>query len=374
MVGAVSSKTLRIAHLTPAYFSPDSIVGGGERYVYYLAKSLHALGGFEQCVFTIGSKDHLFMHEGIEVRVLQNESGLSGAMNASSASLWRELGGFDLVHVHQSLTLFGAYAIAIVRSLGIPVVGTDLGGGENALMLNGRGINLLDGVLSISRYSHDLIASFFSGPHEILVGPVDTDHFSPDSEVIRDRRQVLCVSRIMPHKGIDRVIAALTPGLSLVIVGQIYHEQYYELLRQMAAGKDVQFVHDADDTKLLKLYRSSGLFVQASTTLDVYGSAVSKPELMGLTTLEALACGLPVAVADTVSLPELVPDPRFGRVFSSHDDLVVILREMEKGTWPAPNAGPLARTHAVREHGLETIGRQLALFYRDIWTRSRCKE
>jgi glycosyltransferase involved in cell wall biosynthesis len=362
---------LRVAHLTPAYFSPDSIVGGGERYVYYLAQSLRVAGGFEQCVFAMGAEDRLFEHDGIPVRVLRNESPLPGAMNAFSAALWRELCGFDIVHVHQSLTLFGAYTIAIVCSLGIPTVGTDLGGGDNGLMLRGRGLELLDGVLSISRYAHNLIAGFFSGRHEVLMGPVDTDRFLPAADVAGDRRTVLCVSRIMPHKGIDRVIAALPPGLRLIVAGRVHHDSYYELLRRMAEGKDVRFVHDADDTALLELYQSAGLFVQASTSQDVYGTAVAKPELMGLTTLEAMACGLPAAVSDTGSLPELVPDPRFGRIFSGHDDLTAILRDVVEGTWPGSDAAALARAHVVGEHGMRTIGRRLAAFYLAVSARPR---
>jgi len=362
---------LRVAHLTPAYFSPDSVVGGGERYVYYLAQSLRTAGGFEQCVFTVGAEDKLFEHDGIPVRVLRNESPLPSGMDAFSAALWRELPGFDLVHLHQSLTVFGAYSLAIVRSLAIPAVGTDLGAGENALMLSGRGIEMLDGIISISQYAHSLIERFFSGPHEVLIGPVDTDHFCPEADVEHDRHTVLCVSRIMPHKGIDRVVAALPPGQRLIVAGRVYHEPYYVLLCQMAKGKDVRFVHDADDTVLLGMYRSAGLFVQASTARDTYGNTVAKPELMGLTTLEAMACGLPAAVADTGSLPELVTDSRFGRVFAGHEDLSAILQDVLAGVWPAPDAGVLARTHVVGARGMNTIGRRLAAFYRAILARPR---
>jgi glycosyltransferase involved in cell wall biosynthesis len=359
-------KPLHVAHLTPAYFSPRSYVGGGERYVYYVAQALRDLGGFEQCVFSLGAEDGLFEHDGIPVRVLRNESPLPGATEVFSAALWQELPGFDLVHVHQSLTVFGAYCLIVARSLGIPAVGTDLGGGENELLLRGRGIELLDGVVSISRFAHSLIDKFFSGPHAVLVGPVDTGKFSPADGVARDPRRVLCVSRIMPHKGIDRVVAALPPGLSLTVAGRVYHEPYYELLRRMAEGKDVRFVLEADDAALLELYRSSGLFVQASTARDIYGHTVVKSELMGLTTLEAMACGLPVAVSDTASLPELVPDPRFGRVFSGEAELSAILRSVLSGEWPRPDAGALARAYVVETHGMDAIARGLAAFYRSI--------
>src|SRR5688572_30147906 len=102
-----NGKNLRIAHLSPAYFSPNSYVGGGERYVDYLAQSLQTVPGFDQVIFSIGPDDQLFLRNGIPVRVLKNESSHAGMTNALSTALWRELSGFDLVHIHQCLTLFG---------------------------------------------------------------------------------------------------------------------------------------------------------------------------------------------------------------------------------------------------------------------------
>jgi glycosyltransferase involved in cell wall biosynthesis len=355
-----------VAHLTPAYFSPDSYVGGGERYVDYITQAVQGVGGFEQRVFTVGTADGSFERNGFSFRVLGNESSLTGQVNGFSAALWQELPGFDLVHIHQSLTIFGAYSTAIVRSLRIPSVGTDLGGGENTLMLRGRGIELFDGVISISEYARGLLDKSYSGLHEVLVGPVDTSKFSPDPGSARDRSKVLCVSRVVPHKGIDRVIAALPPGLSLTIVGRVYHEPYYELLRRMADGKNVHFIVDADDEKLLQLYRTSGLFVQASTALDIYGNAVAKSELMGLTTLEAMACGLPAVVSNTGSLPELVPDPRFGLVFSGHDQLCTIFGRYSTGLWPENGAGALARAHVINAHSMDAIGNRLTAFYEHV--------
>jgi glycosyltransferase involved in cell wall biosynthesis len=363
-----SSRVLRVAHLTPAYFSSESYVGGGERYVDYIVQALRGIGGFEQCIFSLGAEDRLVEREGIPIRILHDESSLPGQTDGFSSALWQELAGFDLVHLHQCLTGFGAYCTTIVRSLGIPSIGTDLGGAENPLMLGGRGIELLNGIVSISEYAYSLLCRYFSGPHEVLVGPVDTDRFSVASVVRRNRQMVLCVSRIMPHKGIDRVIAALPRQMSLTIVGRVYHEPYYELLRQMSNGRDIRFVLDADDKTLLAMYQTAGVFVQASTARDVYGNRVAKSELMGLTTLEAMACGLPVVVSDTGSLPELVPDIRFGRTFSDEEELGAILRSVSSGAWPDASAGELARAHVVEAHGMRAIARRLATFYRDVVT------
>ena len=287
---------LRVAHLSPTYFSPGSVVGGGERYVFNLASALAGAppqGSCDQAIFALGDAEALFVHEGIAVRVLRNENPSFNAMDGISLQLWREVGSFDLLHVHQCLTVFGAYACVIARSLGKTLVVTDLGGGQNRVMTTGKGLALADGAVSISRYAHSLIVGEFAGPAEILVGPVDTEVFSPPAAPYHGPPRALCVSRILPHKGIHRVISALPPGIALSIVGRVYDDIYYSYLRTLAQGKDVTFIHDANDERLRALYHEATVFVQASTMVDHEGRLISKPELMGLSPLEALASGLP---------------------------------------------------------------------------------
>lgn len=368
---AAGRRCLRVAHVSPTFFDDKSIIGGGERYVYYLARSLAAVASmlpvaFNQTIFALGTEENLFIEAGIPVRVLPNENPSPNPMSGISGHLWRELSTFDLVHVHQALTVFGAYCASIVKSLGKSLVLTDLGGGDNSIMTTGRGVELADGVISISRYAHSLVSTKFSGPYEILVGPVDTDLFAPTFDKARDRTSAICVGRILPHKGIDRVIAALPQGLRVRIVGRVYHEPYYKMLKKMSKGKDVVFIHDADDKMLVELYRSSGLFLQASTTKDCYGTIVRKPELMGLTTLEAMSCGLPAIVSNAGSLPELVRDPDFGLVFSSDDELAGCLRAFLRGAWPPHGAAEKARRHVVANHSFAAIGRQLCNFYMSV--------
>ena len=200
-----------------------------------------------------------------------------------------------------------------------------------------------------------------------LIGPVNTDYFSPPPVAGRRERSAICVSRIMRHKGIDRVISALPVGLKLRVVGRVYDAHYHKMLLDMARTRDVEFIHDADDDRLLELYRTSGVFIQASTTKDLYGNLVKKPELMGLTTLEAMSTGLPAIVSNAGSLPELVPDERFGRVFHSEVELEDMLRDYLVGAWPAAEAATvaqLARAHVVENHGFDAIGRRLLAFYR----------
>lgn len=363
---------IKIAHLTPTFFAKNSVIGGGERYVFNISNALeHASRILQrpisQTIISVGDSDQELLNDKLRIRILKNSSPFHTNMDGISNRLWAELDDIDIVHVHQSLTWFGAFAVAIASSKRIPIVSTDLGGGNNELMLGGKGLELCDGVLSISKYAKSLIASNYSGLHEVVIGPVDTDFFClPPSSAIRDRRLGLCVSRILPHKGIDRIIQALPDAMRLVVVGQAYDSRYLELLQEMARDKDVQFIHDADDSKLVDLYHSAGLFLQGSTHKDVFGNVIQKPELMGLTTLEAMACGLPAIVSDAGSLPEMVRDDRFGKAFSNEHELKSLLEKYLRGDWPEMNHSQLAREYVLDNFSFLSVGQSVLQFYENV--------
>jgi glycosyltransferase involved in cell wall biosynthesis len=370
-------RTLRVAYLTPTYFSAESVVGGGERYVSNLAHALKVAQisdslpyRFAPTILSIGPEPKLFVQDGIPIRVLPNNTSSENPMDGTSALLWSELSDYDLIHVHQSLTIFGAYCSVIAKTLRKPLILTDLGGGANPVMLSGKGLQLADGIISISNFAHSFIAPHFSGPHEVIIGPVDTDFFTVAASTGCNKLTAICVSRILPHKGIDRIIKALPPALKLRVVGRVYDAAYHKTLTQMSVGKDIEFIHDADDQRLLSLYQSSDLFIQASTFRDCNGNVTHKPELMGLTTLEALACGLPVIVSDAGSLPELVADHNWGRVFSTDDELEVYLNDFRHELWPQRGSSQEARSHVVNNYSYNAVGFRLSNFYASIYYAS----
>src|SRR5439155_4774879 len=97
----------------------------------------------------------------------------------------------------------------------------------------------------------DFGATFYATekPIEIIRGGVDGERFSPPLPGARPRRdRVLYVGRLLPHKGIDQLIAALPIELPLTICGRPYDLRYYHHLQSKAEGKRVEFVTDADDT------------------------------------------------------------------------------------------------------------------------------
>lgn len=319
----------------------------------------------EQAMVAIGKEPELAMRGRALVRVLPNERRSQAPMDGISSRLWREFDAFDVIHVHQSLTDFGAYACCVAASLGKTLIATDLGGGGNPVMIRG-GLQMADGIVSISKYAHRMSGAGAESRSIVLIGPVDTDAFTPPT-ARPTTPAAICVSRIMPHKGIDRIIRALPRGMKLRIVGRVYHEEYRKMLGNLAVGKDVEFIHDASDDMLLGLYQRSSLFLQGSCMQDVYGNVQPKTELMGLTTLEAMSCGLPAIVsADGGSLPELVANTSAGAVFSSHEELEGLLQRHLSGFWPSEDVSNEARSHVVRSSGLIEYGRQLGNFYLEV--------
>ena len=76
----------------------------------------------KQCVFTVAPRERLFAEGRIPVRVLRNSWIFDGPMQHFAWPLWQELAGFDLIHVHQSLTIFGAFCTVVAKSLGKTLV------------------------------------------------------------------------------------------------------------------------------------------------------------------------------------------------------------------------------------------------------------
>jgi glycosyltransferase involved in cell wall biosynthesis len=361
---------MRIAHITPTYFSSRSIVGGGERYVYNVARALTVAArdcnGFNQAIYSLSDQEDSFRLDDIAVRLLPIDWTTSSLMSSGSDRLRAALADCDLVHVHQGLSEFGLNALCIAKSCGKKVICTDLGGGVSPLMTKGGGISLADGIISISQYAAASINPVYRGPHLIVIGPVDTEQFRCANGQSRKELSGICVSRIMPHKGIDTIIRALPDDFQLTVVGSVYHEPYFELLRSLSKGKTVQFKHDVNDEQLIEEYSKAAIFLQASTYLDCYGNYVSKPELMGLTTLEAMSCGLPAIVSNVASLPELVDESRTGAVFGSVAELEKILTAIRQGSWDLDGRSKMCREQVESHFSYEAAGRKILTFYEQI--------
>ena len=80
---------------------------------------------------------------------------------------------------------------------------------------------------------------------------------------------------------------------------------YEDSLKQLARNKDVTFVSDATDEVVASLHKSIG-FLLVPSVEHYQRRDFSRPELLGLVALEALAAGTPVIGSDVGGLGELL--------------------------------------------------------------------
>ncbi|NHW44442.1 MAG: glycosyltransferase family 4 protein [Candidatus Verstraetearchaeota archaeon] len=107
------------------------------------------------------------------------------------------------------------------------------------------------------------------------------------------KRQILCVARVEPIKGIHDLIVAFSKiaknhgDWRLVIVGPLWNMRYYEYLQNLVKilglERQVTFTGIVSDTQLYQLYSESSIFALPSY---LEGFSIAR--------VEALASGLPV--------------------------------------------------------------------------------
>nr|WP_245595358.1 glycosyltransferase family 4 protein [Glycomyces tenuis] len=166
---------------------------------------------------------------------------------------------------------------------------------------------------------------------EQLTFGIDTETFNPhvDGAPIRARHAlgelpvIVCVSRLVPRKGQDKLIAALPrvrelvgEDVRLLVVGQgPYGNRLRELARHHRVEHAVTFTGAVPEHELAPHFAAGDVFAMPCRTrrhgLDVEG--------LGAVFLEAAACGLPVIAGDSGGAPDTVLHDQSGWVVDGRD-------------------------------------------------------
>jgi glycosyltransferase involved in cell wall biosynthesis len=298
---------MRVVHVAPTLFGPAGVFGGGERYPLELGR---ALARHLDCeLVTFGRAPGGWSDSsGLRVRVLRSITLLGGhPAHPVARGLGHALAAADIVHTHHLRSTPSRLAAVNARVRGIRTAVTDhgLGGGDWAGLLT----RLFDRFLTVSAYSARELAAPASRTR-VVYGGADPARFVPDPETTR--RGILFVGRLTPHKGVERLIEALPDDARLRVVGSAGHDpdpperDYPELVRRLAAQRDVELLGVVPDSDLPSLYRGAQVLALPSVDRTCYGREVVVSELLGLAAIEAMASGTPVVASRIGGVPEVV--------------------------------------------------------------------
>lgn len=141
---------------------------------------------------------------------------------------------------------------------------------------------------------------------------------------IRDRiatkRIVLCVARLVPHKGQDALIEAVAQleDTHLVLIGTGPHEaKLRSLAHAKAADARTTFAGRVGDDELVAWYAAADAFAMCSSSISLGEQA--GVEGAGIAILEAMSMRVPVVAAPTGGIPETVVDGVTGLLAPARD-------------------------------------------------------
>lgn len=330
---------------------PPLVIGGLGRHVHALAVA-QAAAGHEVTVVTRHTDGAAYDErvEGVRVvrvpadpPLLSFETDLLAWTMALNHALARGALGVvgearpEVVHAHDWLVAHAA--ITLKHHLGVPLVATvhatEAGRHQGWLPAPmNAAIHSVEWwltyearrVIACSEHMRREVTALFELPGDkvdMLPNGVDpADWTAPRSAVDDARRRhadagplVVFVGRLEWEKGVQDLLAATPrlrrrhPGLRVVVAGTGTHEAELRAhARRSRLGRAVRFTGRLDGGELVALLGAADAAV-----------VPSRYEPFGLVALEAAAAGVPLAVADTGGLAEIVDSGRTGLSFPPGD-------------------------------------------------------
>jgi len=206
-----------------------------------------------------------------------------------------------------------------------------------------------DKVVAISKYSADAIRQKWGIESVVIPPATDIHKFSPNVE---KKKQIISVGRFFWQEGgnnknqhiLIKAFSKMPKDWKLVLVGSVQNQEYFDVLKNMARGLNVEFIHDASFEELTKLYAESKLFWSATG----YNSENnSTQEHFGIVAVEALASGCKTLVFDGGGMAEITGTEKWKTI----DELV-------KLSLDDTNYNPKLLAEGVKEYSFEEVAKK----------------
>jgi glycosyltransferase involved in cell wall biosynthesis len=373
---------VRIVQVSP-FFHPHA--GGVESHVRRLARAF-ARQGHDVTVVTSRFRPNLPVDERMEgYRVLRSRT-LAVLLNTPfDVGVGRTLRPLDadVVHLHYPPPVTSFFATRTLQRRNVPVCLTY----HCDLYLAGVTGRILAGLyqrvflpptlrrvgrIIVHTRSYGVTSANLRG-RDLTVIPsvVDLDWFRPGLDPGRlrgdlrlDGKRVLAFTgRLVPHKGVDVILQALTmlpDDVVLLVVGAGPRlPSLVGLARRLGVAERVRFCPAVVDDELPRYLGLADIFVFPSQ---------SRLEGFGLAVAEAMAVGLPVVIADMPGVREVIEPGHEGLLAEPllANDLAKKIKILLDDPALARAMGAAGRRRAEARYGLPTVARQLLSLYADL--------
>jgi len=208
-------------------------------------------------------------------------------------------------------------------------------GGEDFYGFDKYFARYIDYMFAVSEDNRKIIKKRYKRKVKILHNGVNLENFH-FSEIERkrirkkykfdDRFVLISIGRVVPLKGFQLVIVALSKLSNDYIYVLIGDGEYLEDLRKLAEKKNVMdkilFLGEKQNNELYKYLSAADVFVQPTIGNEAFG----------ITLLEAMACNLPVIASNNGGMKEIVKNAQNGFLFKNGDvnDLIGKILQIRK--------------------------------------------
>lgn len=181
-----------------------------------------------------------------------------------------------------------------------------------------------DKILCISRFTQKEILKRveLSNTKVVNLG-VDTNKFQNVKRFKKKEKIIVSVGGLKLRKGYHISIPAVAQAgqrysdIKYYIVGDQFNKDYFRRLKQLAKDynfqKNIFFIENISDNKLIKLYHKSDIFLLTPININ------NNFEGFGLVYLEANACGLPVIGSYNCGAEDIIRDNYNGLLVPQND-------------------------------------------------------
>lgn len=373
---------MRVLQVYRDYFT--RVPGGIERHVHQLAHGLDDVADVEVLVSSGKRRSEVIDDAGVTVHMLGEMTRWQGLSFSPSMVRWLRASRYDVVHVHSPYPMGEmAVALARVRAARVATYHADLDRGARLMPAYRRFLRL-----AYARYDRVLVSSeqlverspVVSALHQrrpdvvrVIPFGVDTERYSPEqNDRARSLRDswgpgpiVLFLGRLRYYKGLHILIRAMEKlDAKLVVVGTGPMRSHIVPMGRAYLGDRFLHVHRVDDDEVPDFYRAADIFCLPST---------SRAEAFGISTVEAMATGLPVVTTDVGTGTSVVNvNERTGLVVPPRDveGLRFALDRLLADETLRATLGRQARERALGSFGLETMLGRIADVYAEVGGRA----